>query len=160
MATVKEQAEALRHALYLGLISSMDVDAWATAQVGEMEHPPHYLLSLATCGRCAPLDIDPQLRAVEGEFDAHVGVCLTLGLLARRFRAGNVSLEWACRILFAYALWCDDLTDEERSCGYEFDDRYTLAVDGSYGSLAAVECDLRKFLAPYEYFAAEFPLNA
>ena len=155
MATLKEQADALRDALHLELVSPLDVDAWATAMVGRIEHPPFQLLSLATCAQWAKVDVDHALRSLEGDEHPRKSVQLTIGILAKRFNKRGVTLEGAVRRLFSYVLWCDRLSAEERAAVYALDDAYDHALTNTYCSFADVERDLRQFLAPYERAAHE-----
>jgi hypothetical protein len=149
METLREQAEFLRLALAMGLISQHDVIAWADNMIGACEEAPIEIINVSPAANRPVHEVMSRLADVPGEADLAAVAHRTLALLRQRLVRDEVSLKGAVRALAAYRCWAWVPEAERLNAGY-FEGLLDVAREGQYGSLQTVREELLRFLTEHQ----------
>jgi len=143
------QAALVRDGLRLGLCEVRDVVQWADHQLARLENPPYELIELSLLGSSVH-DAASKLR----ELSESISVAETLPVL---LSAANKLLQTETEFgpILAEALYqiyiqnSAILPESFSMCGY-FDDAYSLATSGTFGTLGGVYRELLEFTAGFK----------
>ncbi len=155
MATIHEQAECLRLAFLMGLVTPSDVDRWATRIVDQTDKAPFAVLELASSEQWPELKIVELLAQVDGPADFEKGAHLALALLRKRMRY-CVTIEAACRMLYTYSQYAQINLSERRQVN-AFDDANEMLRYGC-GNAESLEQDVIKLIGAYVSLEPEIPI--
>ena len=141
----REQAGAFALAIEHGLLDVRGVMDWACDVVAVEASPSEDVLELAGAIRPSPVDVARMLRAIAGSPDRNAVFRKFLAIVRDAVRARANLWPLVAGMLERLAIRGQVPGPLEGQC-YNFDDQRFLAEDGSYGTLDAVEADLRAFL--------------
>lgn len=145
-ARLREEAEYLRLALAMGLVTPDEVVAWADRQIAALDEPPIQVIDVSLAGSRPAIEIIGLLAAVPGSGDLVAAAHRSLGLFLRRFRAGGISLEQAADMLWAYSNWAS-VPEDERLWASNFTDVVNCLNLGYYGTPESVRSEVEEFLS-------------
>jgi hypothetical protein len=144
MATLKEEAEFHRIALAMALMDIDAVVAWADRTIELLPEPPIQVIDVSLAGSRAAAEVVDLLSVVSGPGDTRKVAHQVLGLFLQRFAAGELALEAAVGMLWAYHNWAD-IAEDERLQAANFYDALNCAQRGYYGTLDAVRQEIMDF---------------
>lgn len=149
MKNVSHKAAYLREALWLGLISVVDVVSWSDSIIAECSQPDYAFVELSCMSGASPLDVLNALESLSGDISTIDILPTVLGLAHQRLvQNPGYAMELA-RCLYGIYVKCNyQVTDELREIGW-FDDAFGLAADGSYGSVEQIQEELIEFTAQF-----------
>lgn len=142
---LREYADALALAIEHGAAETGEASDWACEMVADDARAPDELLELAGAVRPNAPDVVRMLRAIAGECDAMAVFRKFLARLRDAARARPEGWPQIARLLEQLAILDQVPTALAGRC-YSFDDARSLADQGVYGSVEAVEAELRAFL--------------
>jgi hypothetical protein len=135
----------------MGLYSRDDVSTWVFAEVERYDVIPDPLLELTVLAGKHDVDVANLLRALAPEVTPEVRMKMEIGTLREMVACDGISLHravsWAASVAndVSWDIYCEAI-------GLE--DAYELAENGTYGTVADVERDIRSFL---DRFALDSP---
>jgi hypothetical protein len=144
MATLREEAEFQRLALAMALTNVDAVVAWADRTIVALPEPPIQVIDVALAGSLPADQVVELLSAVPGGGDLTTVAHQVLRLFLQRFQTGDIALELAVEMLWAYHNWAH-ISEPERQEAANFDDALFLARQGHYGTLETVRQDILDF---------------
>ncbi|MCG7373615.1 hypothetical protein MHL40_13175 [Pseudomonas luteola] len=144
------QAARFRDGLRLGLCEVRDVVQWADHQLARLENPPYELIEVSFLGSSIHEAVS-KLR----EFSESISVAETLPvLLSVANKRLQVETEFGPQLAEAlYQIYIQNrsiLLESFSMCGY-FDDAYSLASSGTFGTEGDVHRELLEFTAEFEF---------
>jgi hypothetical protein len=142
---LREHADALALAIEHGLAEVREASDWASEIVADDACPSGALLELAGAVRPNAPDVVRMLRTIAGACDAMAVFRKFLARLRDAVRARPEAWPQITRLLEQLAILDQVPTALAGRC-YSFDDARNLADQGVYGSVEAVEAELRAFL--------------
>lgn len=148
MASLREQGEYFRLALAMGLLDHSTVIAWADSEIERTETPCCALIDVALAGRLSRNDLIKLLAGLPGSADLELAAHRALGLLKKRYRQGEITMQAAIQSLQAYYSWAS-VPESEGLQAYNFDDALICAEYGYYGTTETVRAELEAFLAAF-----------
>ena len=147
-ASLREDAETMRLALAMGLVTADEVVAWADRLIAELDEPPIQLINVSLSGSSPAYMIVDLLAAIPGRGDLALAAHRALGSFLQRFRTGAISLERAAEMLWAYSNWAS-VPDDERLWASSFTDTANCLKQGYYGTTESVRSEVDAFLVRY-----------
>ena len=148
MVSLREESEYLRLALAMGLVDKDMVIAWADRVVMASQDPQIEVIEVSLA-RSRPTDeIMGILASIPGEGDLTITAHHVLRLLRERLKAGDVSLESAVDMLWAYHVWADVPEGERLNAG-NFPEYLYGAKEGYWGTLDGVREEVMQFIAEH-----------
>ena len=151
---MREEAEYLRIALAMGLISKDAVVAWADRIIAALDEPLIQVIDVSLSAGRPEVEVMDLLAAVPGSGDLAAAAHRALGLLLQEFRAGRISLERVVEALWAYSNWAT-VPEGEQVQAVNFTDALFCAQRGYYGTLESVRSEIGSFLD--EHVAGDAP---
>jgi hypothetical protein len=129
----------------MGLTDVESVVAWADQVIAVLPAPPMEVIDVALTGSRPPEEIVDLLGLVPGGGDLTAVAHCVLGLFLQRFRSGEIALERAVDMLWAYHNWAM-IPDDERLRAGNFYDALFCAQRGYCGTLQSVREEILDFL--------------
>lgn len=145
MASLREEAEYLRLALAMALLDNDAAVAWADRTIMALDNPPIEIIEVSLAGNKPNDEMMRLLAAVPGQGDLTAVAHQVLGLLHKRLEVGDVSLEAAVEMLWAYHDWAAVSEDERLQAG-NFSEYLFGAQEGYWGTLDSVREEIMGFL--------------
>jgi hypothetical protein len=146
------QAEAawLREALRFGVASAEDVASWAENALGESESLEDVFLELSFMRKAHVLDVISLLNSVSSAITTIEVLPAVLGLAHEKVKTEPTYGRALARSLFM--LYCESkcCVPEELNLMSWFDDAYSLAAGGTYGSLESVQKEMEDFTGMFK----------
>ena len=149
--TKKDLAEFYRLALASGLCTPADVVAWADIIVAAEDTPDPVFLDLSCSGSLRAEAVQSALHDVPGSITEDLPIYLLLGHGGRLLAAGRVTAADLILRLHGLAGLESMPSDVYNELSF-LEDAYSLARDGTYGTLAEFGQRLVDFLARYDDF--------
>ncbi len=146
MTSLREQAEYLRLALAMTLVDEEAAIEWADRTILASDNPPVEVIDLSMAGDQPPDELMRLLASVPGQGNLAAVAHQVLGLLHGRLEVGDVTLEQATDMLWAYHDWAA-VSEEEIDAAGNFSDYLYMAQMGAYGTLDSVREEILDFLA-------------
>ena len=150
--TRKDIAEFYRLGLLVGLCEPSSVALWADSIVAA-EQSPHIAFIELCCGGSQPASaVQTLLADVPGQVTDGLPAHMLLGHASRLVTSRSFTPEQLMRRLYGISsleTFPERIYDEL----VRFDDEYSLARDGAYGTLAEADHDFSTFLADYDSYA-------
>lgn len=145
MESAESEADVLRSGFKLGYYSKDDVARWADQQIAAVNEPSLELISLSMNKRVDPHDLINYLGLI-GKADDQQQVATEIGFIGLLYTSHRITTEKAIQ-----AIWTlvheQGITFDQQSCIYCLEDGFSLARDGTYGSMNDVELELCAFLS-------------
>jgi hypothetical protein len=152
---LREQAEYLRLALAMGLISPDAVVVWADRVIDATDDPPIEVIEVSLSGGRSPVEVMDLLRLVPGAGDLGAAAHRALGLLRRRVRDGSVPSDRAAEMLWAYSNWAT-VPEDERLWAVNLTDAVECLHLG-YGTPDTVRSEILAFLDQHATVPSDEP---
>ncbi len=134
-----------------GILAKEEVIDWADKIITKDEQPDIFFIDLALPSSKSKIEIINHFTDYINPENPVPGKPL-LGLLYKKYHAGELNLERTVRIL--YQLNFNALfTSREENFIYSIDDEYDLARNNIYGSLEDVKRETENFLALYKDYS-------
>jgi hypothetical protein len=144
MATLREEAEFHRLALAMALTDVDTVVAWADQTIAALPEPPIQVIDVSLAGGRPADEVVDLLALIPGKGDLTGVAHRMLGLFHERMRAGEIELELAVDMLWAYHNWAQ-IPENERLQAGNFHDALFCAQHGYYGTLESVRQEILEF---------------
>jgi hypothetical protein len=132
----------------IGYYKDSDIESWAVRQIDTLDEPPLALIELMTVRDKYPIDVMNLLKSLGGVLTPSAMVDAQIGFLGLLYDSKRITVNRAIGGLFKL-VHDAGVTDEQQSMIYWLDDRYDLAVAGTYGTIEQVESELNSFMQPY-----------
>jgi hypothetical protein len=142
---LREEAEYLRLALAMGLVTPAEVVAWADRQIAALDEPPIELIDVSLAGSRSPVQVMDLLKAIPGDGDLTAAAHRALGRLLKEFRAGGLSPEQVADMLSAYSNWAS-VPAGERTAASTFRELVYCMRQGWFGTSESVRSEFEDFL--------------
>jgi len=150
------EADVLRCGYDVGFFDKSDIARWADQQIAAIDAPSMALIDLSMNRQLHPLDVMKLLRNF-GQSNPSAIIEAQLGFIGLLLSTNRMSVELAIRGLWSL-IHEPGVTDEQQSQIYYLDDGYDLAIAGTYGTMADIDRDLRRFVTPYsQVLATKYP---
>lgn len=155
MLTLKEQAEACRIGLIIGLLSQQEVTGWADGIIEADDSPDSAIIDISMMGSADLPALVSALFDVRGEADSGRVVNTALGACADKLRQGSLTADEAAAVLDRLA---PDMSCRRCNILAEYD---TLVDSKTAAAIRAAlnENAVAEFLAPYAVYAADITLE-
>jgi len=144
-------AAALRVGLRLGLLKVENVVKWADEQIETLDAPPATLLDLSLMGDSPPADVHGRLREISVDVPSLEILPSVLAKGIDQLRADPGLGPMVARGLFELYVEANyEVPPELREIG-RLDDAYSLAEQGTYGTMEEAFRDLLAFAAQFAH---------
>lgn len=146
---MREEAEYLRLALMMELVTVDDVVSWADRQIEVQGEATPPLIDLSLAGSAPADEVAILLEAIPGNGDLIAAAHRALRQFSERFRSGAISLDKTAVFLWAYSQ-CSSAPDDERARAANFCDAIPLTQRGIGGTPESARAEIESFLAAAE----------
>jgi hypothetical protein len=144
----------IRAGLASGLLKKEEVIDWADMIITKDEQPDIFFIDLAMSSSKSTNDVIHHISDFLNFDNPAVQGRPLLGMLYSQYTGGQINLEQAVSKLFR--LKSEAIFNErEEGSIYWLEDQYDLAKHGIYGSLQAVDQELKKFLSVYKDYSID-----
>jgi hypothetical protein len=149
--SINEQVSYLRVGIELGVFGVSDIVQWADDQIATQEDPAYELIELSLMRESSRHEIANQLVRTGAPSLSRVEVlpCLLAEAHKRLLHDPDFGRVLAERLYRSWSISTYDFPEILSPCGY-FDDAYSLAESGVYGTVDQISRELLEFTSRFQ----------